>query len=89
VNADGTLTYAWIEIVKFTYPYYLVRLAGGVLCLAGMVIMAVNVVRTLRLAHDTAAVPVPPAPADNALHGPAHPAPAPKTVDQPVADAVA
>jgi cytochrome c oxidase cbb3-type subunit 1 len=89
VNADGTLTYAWIEIVKFTYPYYLVRLAGGVLCLAGMVIMAVNVVRTLRLARDPVAVPVPPAPADNALHGPAHPAPAPTPADRPVADAVA
>jgi cytochrome c oxidase cbb3-type subunit 1 len=67
VNADGTLTYAWIEIVKFTYPYYLVRLAGGVLCLAGMVIMAVNVVRTMRLARHPAGVAVPPAPADNAL----------------------
>ncbi len=74
-NADGTLTYAWIEIVKFTYPYYLIRFAGGLLCLTGMLIMAVNTVRTLRLAQAQAhaGVPVPPAPADNIRDG-GHPA---------------
>jgi cytochrome c oxidase cbb3-type subunit 1 len=71
-NADGTLAYAWIEIVKFTYPYYLVRLGGGLLCLTGMGIMAVNVVRTFALAKAGAAdadVPVPPAPGDNVRDG--------------------
>jgi len=66
-NPDGTLTYAFVEIVKFTYPYYFVRLTGGLLCLSGMLIMAVNVVRTYRLAHGPYAVPVAPAPADNQL----------------------
>jgi cytochrome c oxidase cbb3-type subunit 1 len=64
-NLDGTLTYAWIEIVKFTYPYYLIRLGGGLLCLTGMVIMAVNVVRTLQLARQHSGDLVLAAPADN------------------------
>src|SRR4249920_297628 len=66
-NSDGTLTYAFIEIVKFTYPYYFVRLCGGLLCLSGMVIMAVNMVRTYQLARGPIAIPVLPAPADNAI----------------------
>ena len=40
VNADGTLTYAFVESVKATYPFYAIRLLGGVLFLAGMLIMA-------------------------------------------------
>ena len=34
VNADGTLTYAFVESVKATYPYYAVRVVGGVLFLS-------------------------------------------------------
>jgi cytochrome c oxidase cbb3-type subunit 1 len=65
LNPDGTLTYAFVEIVKFNYPYYAIRLVGGLLCLAGMVLMAVNLVRTFRLA---AALPgAAPAPADVAV----------------------
>ncbi|MBX3664551.1 MAG: cytochrome-c oxidase, cbb3-type subunit I [Burkholderiales bacterium] len=47
VNPDGTLTYAFVESVKATYPYYGVRLLGGLLYFAGMVIMAWNVYRTV------------------------------------------
>jgi cytochrome c oxidase cbb3-type subunit 1 len=32
-NADGTLTYTFVESLKATYPYYAVRLLGGVLVL--------------------------------------------------------
>ena len=46
-NADGTLTYAFVESVKATYPFYAIRLLGGVLFLAGMLIMAYNTVRTI------------------------------------------
>ena len=35
VNADGTLTYTFVESVKATYPYYVVRFLGGLLYLAG------------------------------------------------------
>jgi cytochrome c oxidase cbb3-type subunit 1 len=57
-NADGTLTYAWIEIVKFTYPYYLIRLAGGALVLFGMAVMVVNVWKTLQAARGVVEQPV-------------------------------
>ena len=47
VGADGTLTYAFVESVKATYPFYAIRLLGGILYLAGMLIMAYNVARTI------------------------------------------
>jgi cytochrome c oxidase cbb3-type subunit 1 len=47
VNPDGTLTYAFVESVKATYPYYAVRLLGGVLYFSGMLIMAWNVYKTV------------------------------------------
>ena len=40
VGADGTLTYTFVESVKATYPFYAIRLLGGVLYLGGMLIMA-------------------------------------------------
>ncbi len=46
-NADGTLTYTFMESLKFTYPYYGGRLAGGLLFLGGMFIMAYNVYKTI------------------------------------------
>jgi len=48
VNDDGTLTYSFIESVKATYPFYLVRLIGGALFFSGMLIMAYNVWMTIR-----------------------------------------
>jgi cytochrome c oxidase cbb3-type subunit 1 len=45
-NADGTLTYTFVESLNATYPYYLVRLGGGVLVLGGMLLMALNVWKT-------------------------------------------
>ena len=47
LNADGTLTYAFVESVKATYPYYSIRVLGGVLFLAGMLIMAYNTWKTI------------------------------------------
>ena len=47
-NADGTLVYSFVESVKATYPYYVVRLLGGVLYLGGMLIMLWNVVMTIK-----------------------------------------
>jgi cytochrome c oxidase cbb3-type subunit 1 len=46
-NDDGSLTYSFIESLNATYPYYAVRLLGGLMVLAGMVLMAVNVRRTI------------------------------------------
>jgi len=47
VSDDGTLTYAFVESVKATYPFYAIRLLGGLLYLAGMLIMAWNVWKTV------------------------------------------
>ena len=47
VSPDGTLTYSFVEGVKATYPFYAIRLAGGVIYLSGMLIMAWNVAKTL------------------------------------------
>ncbi len=54
-NADGTLTYTFVESLKATYPFYAVRLAGGVLVLGGMFLMAYNVWKTVTAANATTA----------------------------------
>jgi cytochrome c oxidase cbb3-type subunit 1 len=67
VNDDGTLTYSFIESVKATYPFYLVRLMGGALFFSGMWIMAWNVWMTIR-GESPKPVPVPlPTPAGEPL----------------------
>jgi cytochrome c oxidase cbb3-type subunit 1 len=48
VNADGSLVYSFVEGVKATFPFYVIRLAGGLLYLSGMLLMAWNVVMTAR-----------------------------------------
>ena len=59
VNADGTLTYSFAEAVKATYPYYMVRLLGGLVFFSGMLIMAYNVWKTIagQRAVDDAKIP--------------------------------
>ncbi|MDA8257857.1 MAG: cytochrome-c oxidase, cbb3-type subunit I [Betaproteobacteria bacterium] len=46
-NVDGTLTYSFVESVKATYPFWTIRLLGGLLFLSGMVIMAYNMFLTM------------------------------------------
>ena len=60
VNEDGTLSYTFIEGVKATYPFYVIRLFGGLLYLTGMGIMAYNVGRTIMRGRSAPiAIPVP------------------------------
>ena len=47
VSPDGTLTYTFVESVKATYPFYAIRLLGGLLYFSGMAIMAWNVWKTI------------------------------------------
>jgi len=54
-NADGTLTYTFVESLKATYPFYAVRLTGGVLVLSGMFLMAYNVWKTVTADNATTA----------------------------------
>ena len=44
---DGTLTYSFVESVKATYPFYVIRLIGGICYLGGMLLMAYNVFKTV------------------------------------------
>ncbi|HZG21489.1 MAG TPA: cytochrome-c oxidase, cbb3-type subunit I [Herbaspirillum sp.] len=58
VNSDGTLTYTFVESVKATYPYYVIRLMGGLMYLSGMLVMAYNTWRTMR-GTELAVAPIP------------------------------
>ncbi|MFO1504957.1 MAG: cytochrome-c oxidase, cbb3-type subunit I [Steroidobacteraceae bacterium] len=57
-NADGTLTYTFVEALNATYPYYLARLGGGLLVLVGMLLMLVNMLKTFQMARDRTPHPV-------------------------------
>jgi cytochrome c oxidase cbb3-type subunit 1 len=58
--------------VKATYPFYAIRLLGGVVYLAGMVLMAYNVAKTIG-AGKSAEAPIPaPTAASSAVPTVAH-----------------
>ncbi|HIV70797.1 MAG TPA: cytochrome-c oxidase, cbb3-type subunit I [Candidatus Aquabacterium excrementipullorum] len=60
VNPDGTLVYTFVESVKATYPFYVLRVAGGLLYLGGMILMLWNTVMTaLEGRASTVVVPQP------------------------------
>jgi cytochrome c oxidase cbb3-type subunit I len=60
VSEDGTLTYTFVESVKATYPFYAIRLLGGILYLSGMLIMAWNVYKTVAASKPAeATIPLP------------------------------
>jgi len=60
VSEDGTLTYTFVESVKATYPFYAIRLLGGLLYFGGMLIMAYNVAKTVGAGKSVEApIPVP------------------------------
>ncbi len=46
-NVDGTLTYSFVESVKASYPFWTIRVIGGVLYLSGMILMAYNMFKTI------------------------------------------
>jgi len=58
INPDGTLVYTFVEGVKATKPFYIIRVAGGLLYLGGMILMLWNVVMTI-VAGRAATTPVP------------------------------
>ena len=57
VNPDGTLTYSFVEAVKGSYPFWAIRVLGGLLFLVGMLIMAYNMFKTIA-SGNTREVPV-------------------------------
>jgi cytochrome c oxidase cbb3-type subunit 1 len=52
----GFLEYSFIETVEAMHPFYLIRALGGLLFLAGAVLMAVNVWLTIAR-PDAEAIP--------------------------------
>jgi cytochrome c oxidase cbb3-type subunit 1 len=50
VNDDGTLTYSFVEALQASHPGFVVRFAGGLFFLSGMLLMAYNTWRTVRVA---------------------------------------
>jgi cytochrome c oxidase cbb3-type subunit 1 len=61
VNEDGTLIYSFVETVNAMHPYYMIRLLGGLIYLAGMLLMAYNIFQTVRLGdtRHQALIPAP------------------------------
>ena len=57
VNTDGTLTYSFVESLTASYPFYIIRFIGGVLVVAGFVIMLYNMIKTIR-AKDGSLEPI-------------------------------
>tara|TARA_R110001583_G_scaffold19886_1_gene77176 strand:+ start:5095 stop:6543 length:1449 start_codon:yes stop_codon:yes gene_type:complete len=47
VNEDGTLTYTFVESLEKSYPFYAIRLVGGIIFLTGMFVMAYNTYKTV------------------------------------------
>ena len=58
-NADGSLTYAFIESLIAIKPFYIIRAAGGVIILSGMVVMAWNLWFTAADARSNLIQPIP------------------------------
>jgi len=56
-DADGTLTYTFVEALNATYPYYVVRFLGGVLVLSGMFMLAWNYRKTVLAGRKVAVTP--------------------------------
>ena len=57
-NADGTLTYSFVESLIVTYPFYLIRLGGGLLVLSGMAVMAWNTWKTFAASRAVGVQPI-------------------------------
>jgi len=47
------VTYSFVESVQAMHPYYLTRWLGGVFFLAGMLIMAYNIFKTVTSSEVT------------------------------------
>jgi cytochrome c oxidase cbb3-type subunit 1 len=58
-NPDGTLTYTFVESLRETYPYYYVRVLGGLLYLGGMLVMAWNTWKTWQVEREPEPVLIP------------------------------
>jgi cytochrome c oxidase cbb3-type subunit 1 len=58
-NADGTLAHTFMDVVRATMPYYMIRLLGGLMFLLGMLLMAWNVFRTIAMSRGKRDIQIP------------------------------
>ena len=58
-NADGSLTYSFLASLIAIKPYYWIRVAGGLLVVSGMGVMAWNLWHTAAAARARLIKPVP------------------------------
>ena len=58
LNADGSLTYNFVEALSAMYPYWWVRAASGVIYLAGLAVFVYNLVMTARKGEPAPAAAV-------------------------------
>ncbi|MFZ0872078.1 MAG: cytochrome C oxidase Cbb3, partial [Rhodanobacter sp.] len=58
-NPDGSLTYSFLDSLIAIKPMYLIRWAGGLLILLGMVVMAWNLWHTAADARARKIKPIP------------------------------
>ena len=58
VNSDGTLTYSFVEALQASHPGYVVRLIGGATFASGMLLMAYNTWKTIRIGEKVENLPI-------------------------------
>lgn len=47
-NPDGSLTYSFLEAVTALYPYWKIRLIGGLIYFVGIVVFTYNLIMTVK-----------------------------------------
>jgi len=60
----GFLQYSFVETMAAMYPYYVIRMLGGVLYLTGAILMAWNMFKTITSDEAAAVLPARPVPAE-------------------------
>jgi cytochrome c oxidase cbb3-type subunit 1 len=58
-NPDGTLQYGFAQVLNAMYPFYTIRLLGGLMFFSGMLIMAYNVWKTISVGKAVNDAPIP------------------------------
>ncbi|HEY9721518.1 MAG TPA: cbb3-type cytochrome c oxidase subunit I, partial [Oscillatoriaceae cyanobacterium] len=56
LKPDGSLAYTWVQTMDALHPFYVIRLIGGVLFVAGMFVMVYNLFKTSTQAVDEPAL---------------------------------
>ncbi len=47
-NADGSLTYSFLESVTSLYPYWIIRFVGGAIYFIGILVFTYNIIKTVK-----------------------------------------